>query len=1123
LAKSVTLESAVAAFGASAKAKLANPAVTGQPEDQLRAPLEGLIKDLAELCHVSRSTVTPVGESSLSSLKTRPDYAITRSNALVGFLEVKAPGKGADPRKFKDLHDKQQWDKLRSLPNLIYTDGNAFGLWQSGTLAMPIVELDGNVESAGAGLTAPASLVRLFEAFLEWEPIPPRDARQLAELTARLCRLLRDEVTEQLSIGSPALTALASDWRKLLFPEASDEQFADGYAQAVTFGLLMARARGIELRKGLDQAAKELGRTSSLIGTALRILTDDAQSQETLKTSVGTLIRVLDAVHWDTISKGSPDAWLYFYEDFLEVYDNALRKRTGSYYTPPEVVGLMVRLVDEALVSRFGLHAGLASPNVTIADPAVGTGTFLLGALRRIAQSVEADEGLGAVAAAIDAAVRRLIAFEIQLGPFAVAQLRVVAELVDLIGTPPTIPPRMFVTDTLGNPYIEQERLGAIYEPIARSRREANEIKRNEPIMVVVGNPPYKEKAKGRGGWIEKGSPNDPDPTAPLAAWIPPREWGVGAHAKHLRNLYVYFWRWATWKVFDHDPNANTGIVCFITVAGFLNGPGFEKMRDYLRRTAGEIWVIDCSPEGHQPEVNTRIFEAVQQPVCIVLAARPKNTDDQTPATVRFRALPLGHRRDKFAAMGGIHLDGDGWSKCSDDWRAPFLPASVGAWSTYPELDNLFIYSGSGVMPGRTWVIAPDIASLEKRWQTLVDAPKAKKVELFYPHLVKNAKEGELGDRHPDRVIVQGLPGYPPNPKPVAAATGPSVPPVRYGFRSFDRQWIIPDNRLINRPNPELWRAHSERQVYLTALTASTGTSPSSGPAITFTSEIPDLHHYKGSFGGRVFPLWLDRDATFANMPPGLLEHFGRTYGQAASAEDVFAYLAAVAAHPAFTARFRNDLVTPGLRIPLTAEHSLFREAVDVGRTVIWLHTFGERFADGTADRPARPPRMPATIAPRIPAQGVISGGSGSLPETIDYDPTTRRLLVGKGFVENVSPEMWRYEVSGIEVLRHWFSYRKAMRERPVMGDRRPPSKLSDIQPDHWLAEYTTELIDLLNVLGRLVDAEPQQATLLQRICDGPTLALDTLRASGVLTPPATYPRTPKGAVGTPEQGSLGW
>ena len=375
----LTLKSAIANFGAKAKAKLSNPAAKGQPEDQIRAPFEHLLGELAELCRLPQDSVTPVGESSVSDLKTRPDYAVSVHNALVGFIELKAPGKGADPRKFKDPHDKEQWEKLRSLPNLIYTDGNAFSLWQDGELVGSVVSLIGDIESSGNKLEAPGGLLGLFENFLNWEPVAPRSAKDLAQSTARLCRLLRDEVTEQLSLKSAVLTDLATDWRKLLFPDATDEKFADGYAQAVTFGLLMARAKNIELSTGLQQVATTLSQTSSLIGAALRLLTDNAENQATLKTSLGTLTRVLDAVDWSKISKGNPEAWLYFYEDFLEVYDNKLRKQTGSYYTPPEVVGAMVSLVDEVLRSpRFGQHAGLAAPSVTVADPATGTGTFLV-------------------------------------------------------------------------------------------------------------------------------------------------------------------------------------------------------------------------------------------------------------------------------------------------------------------------------------------------------------------------------------------------------------------------------------------------------------------------------------------------------------------------------------------------------------------------------------------------------------------------------------------------------------------------------------------------------------------------------------------------------------------------
>ena len=125
-------------------------------------------------------------------------------------------------------------------------------------------------------------------------------------------------------------------------------------------------------------------------------------------------------------------------------------------------------------------------------------------------------------------------------------------------------------------------------------------------------------------------------------------------------------------------------------------------------------------------------------------------------------------------------------------------------------------------------------------------------------------------------------------------------------------------------------------------------------------------------------------------------------------------------------------------------------------------------------------------VAPLIPREGAISDDRNSMPDAIMYDAGNQRLSLGSGFVDRVSPRVWSYEVSGKNVLRQWFSYRKANRDRPLIGDRRPPSKLGDVQPDHWLAEYTSDLIDLLNVLAMLIEVESAQASLLDRICSGP-------------------------------------
>lgn len=1077
--ETITLEAAVAGFGAAVTKKSSSVVVSGAAEEQLRGPLEQLVGDLAELAGLDRRALAIIGESTLGDLKVRPDFAVSYRNVLVGFIEVKAPGKGADPRRYKGEHDRDQWKKLSALPNLIYTDGNTFSLWRSGDREGAIIQLDGDVETSGKHLGAPEALVGLFRDFLNWEPIAPRKPKQLAELSAGMCRLLRDEVREQLELDSPSLAHLADDWRQLLFPEATDEQFADGFAQTVTFGLLLARARGIDLTSGLDSAAKELGERHSLMGTALQVFTQGINDGG-LVTSVRTLTRVLAVVDWPTISKGNPEAWLYFYEDFLSAYDAKLRRRTGSYYTPPEIVQQMTRFVDDALRERFGLARGLAEPNVTVLDPAVGTGTYMLAILRAVANSVAESEGEGAVAPVLEDTLHRVIGFELQLGPFAVAQLRIMAELAEWQVRPGAATDlRLYVADTLANPHDDEHHVGWLYEPIAESRREANRIKRDEPVTVVLGNPPYREKSHGTGGWVEHGL-TDAGQTPILNDFMPPAELGVAAHVKHLYNPYVYFWRWATWKVFDQQPGTDHGVVCFITVAGFLNGPGFQQMRTYLRRRADAIWIIDCSPEGHQPPVATRVFQGVQQPVCIMLAVRDGTTDDNTPAPVYYRPLARGPRTAKFDELANLDLQDDGWEASAAGWREPFLPAGREDWTSYPALDDLLRWSGSGIMPGRTWPIAPDKATLTQRWDALIKADPADKPELLSEHPT---------DRTVNTVLSDGLPGH-PRQGAIIDETGSCPPPVQVGYRSFDRQWLIPDKRLINRPNPTLWRIHSENQVYLTALTRH---SPSSGPAATATGLLPDLHHYKGSFGGRAYPLWLNAEATEPNVTPGLPALLAARLDHPVTAEDVFAYIAAVTAHPSYVALFADDLKTPGLRIPLTSDPSIFQRAVQEGRRALWLHTFGTRFADDKA-RPPRPRRAPQAAEPPKMLEPIGT----DLPDELTYEPDSQRLHIGAGVVAPVAAAVRKYEVSGVNVVDKWFSYRRATRDRPVIGDRRQ-SPLLNMRSDRWLPSYTTELLEMLNVLTLLIELEPAQERLLGDIIAGPKLSTADLTSAGVL------------------------
>src|SRR5699024_6076279 len=311
-------------------------------------------------------------------------------------------------------------------------------------------------------------------------------------------------------------------------------------------------------------------------------------------------------------------------ENFLEQYDNELRKQSGSYYTPREVVEEMVRLTEEALVTRLGRERAFRDPDVLTVDPAMGTGTYLHTIHERAADPPAAHRGPGPGAGVMRQVAERMIGFELQMGPYAVAELRATDLLASHGAKAPASGMRFYVTDTLDDPDAATAQLGSGLQLIAQSRRRANEVKAKANVTVVIGNPPYRERAEGMGGWVEEGSKAHGKKARGILDDF--RLDGNGRTEYVLKNLYVYFWRWASWKVWESTPenadDGDAGIICFITTSGYLRGPGFKGTRQYLREHASEGWIIDLTPEGQTPDVPTRIFPGVRQPLAIGLFIR---------------------------------------------------------------------------------------------------------------------------------------------------------------------------------------------------------------------------------------------------------------------------------------------------------------------------------------------------------------------------------------------------------------------------------------------------------------------------------------------------------------------
>jgi hypothetical protein len=260
------------------------------------------------------------------------------------------------------------------------------------------------------------------------------------------------------------------------------------------------------------------------------------------------------------------------------------------------------------------------------------------------------------------------------------------------------------------------------------------------------------------------------------------------------------------------------------------------------------------------------------------------------------------------------------------------------------------------------------------------------------------------------------------------------------------------------------------------------------------------VHHFNGR-GGRVLPLYRDSAGLAPNIAPGLTQVIASRIETTLTAEDLLAYIAAAVAHPAYTARFAEELKAPGVRVPLTADSAVWSEAVRLGRTVLWLHTYGERFTDPASGRPKGPPRLPKDRRPQVTA--TIPDTEDGMPQEISYDPATQALQVGDGRIQPVPQQVWDYEVSGMRIVRKWFDYRK----KNPRG--RWSSPLDDINPEMWPPKFTSELLDLLNVLCLCVDLEPQQAALLGRICTGPLITVADLERARVYPVPETARKPP--------------
>jgi len=863
--------------------------------------------------------------------------------------------------------------------------------------------------------------------------------------------------------------------------EPDEREFASAYAQTVTYGLLAARWLSSD-RTELRFTRRNIGGLLRFASPSVRALFQrlvNSRFRPELAAALDDMIGLLAQTDLGAVFAGERDPAIHFYQDFLDAYDPQIRKHQGVYYTPDELVEYIVGTAHTALQERFGLALGLADPTswakfaaaqglavpagidgdqpfVQILDPASGTGTFLLRVIELVHATMiarYADQGLDSEASArawvtyVRAQLLpRLNGLERGAAPCIVSHLRLGLALA-----------------RTGFVFDDSDHLQVFLTNTLAIDGVAERVKHDGPISVILGNPPYlRESAEpqggDQGGWIRAGWAGWRGGRAPLEDFIEPtRRAGAGGHLKNLYNLYVYFWRWATWRVFERFDAP--GIVALVTGSSFLRGPAFVGMREQLRRLADDIYIVDLEGGQRGTRITDNVF-CITTPVCVGSLIVDRAGDRSTPANTHYRRVS-GSRADKLSQCAAwARLAAIEWSPAPAGLQSPMLSGGAGDYGGWPLLTAIWPWQHSGVQFKRTWPIAATAELLRRRWAALLDAPA--RAEALR----------ETSARTISKTVKPLVPGG--DPLPAIASLGPraACPTILgYGFRSFDRQWALVDERLGDRLRPRLWRVFGARQVYLTSLLSGV---LGDGPAATVSAFVPDLHHFRGSFGGKdVIPLWRDSAGKTANLAPTFCASLAAAWGSPPSAEAMFAYTYAVLANPGYVERFKDELQVPGPRLPVTKDRAVFERGAALGAELLRWHTYGARFC-GRADRFA--------LSGIAAVQSPISAAAACYPRCYSYAPQRETLQIGDGEIGPITARVWGFRVSGLSVVKSWLDYRMQG------GAGRRSSPLDDLRPARWTPAMTQELLELLWVLDWTLAQYPALDAWLAEVLDGDLL-----------------------------------
>jgi predicted helicase len=984
-----------------------------------------------------------------------PDFNITRKKVPLGHVETKDVDTNLDEMERGKGANGEQFTRYSILPNWILTDYLEFRWFVGGEKRL--TARIGEIDATGKLKPLPdgeEKLAQLLSAFFKQKALTVGTAKELAQRMAGMTRIIRDLIVNTFEHEKEQgwLHNWLAAFRETLIPDLDEAQFADMFAQTLAYGLFAARVHTPPKKEfSREMAAYNLPKTNPFLRKLFSEIAG-VDMPETIDWAVDDVVELLKHADMFEIlkdfgkGKGKEDPVVHFYETFLAAYDPKMREVRGVYYTPEPVVSYIVHSVDHLLKTRFKRPKGLADENTLILDPATGTATFLYFVVNQIYEKFAKQKG--AWDDYVDKhLLSRIFGFELLIAPYAIAHLKLGMQLADL-GYTFRSDQRLgiYLTNTLEEAAKKTERLFAGW--IAEEANAAAEVKKDLPIMVVLGNPPYSGISANRGEWITKLIADyrvvDGKPLGEKKVW--------------LADDYVKFLRFGQWRI----QRTGQGVLAFITNHGYLDNPTFRGMRQSLMKTFTDIYVFDLhgsskkkqkSPTGGEDQ---NVFD-IQQGAAIALFVKEKDKDG--PAVVHHAEL-WGTRDAKYDQLGESEVSTTNWKAITP--RSPyyfFIPRSERHGAEYEaawKVVEIFPVNQSAIVTARDgFVVALDKEELRRRLQlfrdkSLDDATVKAELELSenYAWRIADARKELMGvtdwEKYFDKVL----------------------------YRPFDIRHVYYHPAVVWRTRDDVMGQMRDGNL---ALATTRSVEIGRFEHVLCTREMLDHHAVSLKEVNHFFPLYLyetkhkrrgdwtkavtmalfesaaDYKVRRPNLNPKFLKALAgkltlpqtEPHGlpKGITPEDIFHYAYAMFHSPTYRTRYAEFLKIDFPRLPLTSGIKLFRDLAAKGAELTALHLMESPKLD--------------SFTTGFPVKG------SNEVEKVQYTEKDKRVWINpEQYFSGVPKAVWEFHIGGYRVCDKWLKDRKG---RKLSYD--------DIQHYQKIVVALNETIRLMSEIDEVIAA----------------------------------------------------